>query len=141
MRRIEYIVIHCTATTQNAKISSIKTYWKNVLNWNSVGYHFIIRANGIYKQLTGLNSVVNGVKGHNKNSIHVAYIGGLKGIDNRTNEQKQSMFMLIEQLLKIYPDAKLKGHRDFKGVKKECPSFDVVKWFNELKEIEQLASK
>lgn len=32
-RDIKYIVIHCTATRQDSKVSSIVNYWKNSLDW------------------------------------------------------------------------------------------------------------
>ena len=45
-RKIEYIVIHCTATSPDAKVSGILRYWKEEKGWKSPGYHRIIKANG-----------------------------------------------------------------------------------------------
>lgn len=78
----------------------------------------------------------NGVKGHNKDSVHISYIGGIdkqgKPKDTRTPEQITSMIALIKMLKEIYPDADVLGHRDFPGVKKACPSFDVKSWLKTI---------
>jgi N-acetylmuramoyl-L-alanine amidase len=40
------------------------------------------------------------------------------------------MFDKIVELTERYPQAKVFGHRDFPGVKKACPSFDVRQWLS-----------
>jgi N-acetylmuramoyl-L-alanine amidase len=132
-RAIKHIVIHCTATPQNTSIQSIKDYWRRMKGWGDVaGYHYIIRANGEIIKLLEDSKISNGVFGHNASSINVAYIGGVDKngapLDNRTLYQKESMFNLIVSLCERYPQAVVLGHRDFKGVMKDCPSFDVKKW-------------
>jgi N-acetylmuramoyl-L-alanine amidase len=78
----------------------------------------------------------NGVAGHNANSVHVSYIGGVdakgKAVDNRTLEQKASMLLILRKLRKNYPEAVICGHRDFPGVKKDCPSFDARMAYKDL---------
>jgi N-acetylmuramoyl-L-alanine amidase len=132
MRRIDNIVLHCTATPQTTTIASIQSYWRNKLKWKSPGYHFIIKADGTAVQLQPIEKPSNGVAGHNAFSIHISYIGGVDGknkaIDNRTDAQKQTQIELIKKFKNQFPNAKIKGHRDFPGVSKECPSFDVGEW-------------
>jgi N-acetylmuramoyl-L-alanine amidase len=134
-REIKYIVVHCTATQPNATIEAIKNYWCNNLGWKNNGYHYIIKRNGIIEKITPENQIANGVAGYNQNSIHLSYIGGVdandKPLDNRTDAQKQAMFNLIMNLHARYPNAEIKGHRDFPKVQKACPSFDVKKWLQE----------
>jgi N-acetylmuramoyl-L-alanine amidase len=136
MRDIKNIVLHCTATPQTATIASIRAYWRNKLLWKNPGYHWIITPNGVAFQLLGTDKIANGVAGHNKDSIHISYIGGIdkngKAVDNRTNEQIETQIMLIKKLKAMFPDAKILGHRDFPGVHKECPSFDVATWIKSL---------
>ena len=128
MRKIDYIVIHCTATQPNTKKESILNYWKNTLKWKSVGYHRLIDANGIIHELARYEQVTNGVKGYNSNSIHFSYIGGVDEFNNpkdtRTLKQKESLLYLIKQAKKQFPKAIVQGHRDF-GAKKACPSFNA----------------
>lgn len=133
MRKINHIVIHCTATSQDISIKSICKYWNEILKWNSPGYHFIIEANGTLHNLLPIEKVANGVKGYNEHSIHISYIGGIdknkKAIDNRTDDQKMVMRKIVNELKIKFPDAEILGHRDFPNVKKDCPCFDVKKEF------------
>ena len=136
MRSIKYIVLHCTATAQNAKISAILDYWKNTLGWKSPGYHYIIEADGKVTNLQPIEKLSNGVAGHNSYSINISYIGGIdnrgRAIDNRTPEQKASMIKLVFELLQKFPNAKVQGHRDFPGVNKACPCFNAIPWWEEV---------
>jgi N-acetylmuramoyl-L-alanine amidase len=131
MRKINYIVVHCTATPQNTTVDSIKNYWTNVLGWKSYGYHYLIDAKGIVYAITPEDKISNGVKGYNKNSIHVSYIGG-KTKDDRTIEQKNRLISILTSLKNKYPNAKILGHRDFPNVNKACPQFDAIKEYQNI---------
>jgi N-acetylmuramoyl-L-alanine amidase len=133
MRQIKNIVIHCTATSQNATVDAIQRYWKEKLGWKNPGYHYMISPDGTVLKLESEDQLANGVAGHNANSIHISYVGGIDGsgqaVDNRTFRQQQEMYYLIIDILARYPGARLMGHRDFPGVIKDCPCFDVKEWF------------
>lgn len=141
MRRIDFIVIHCTATPQTTKVQSVLNYWKNVLKWRRPGYHFLIEANGNVVKLQDIDEPTNGVAGFNRNSIHISYIGGIdkngKPVDNRTTEQKKA---LIETIISVRNRIALnqrkfpliQGHKDFPGVNKACPSFDAKQEYQNL---------
>jgi len=135
MRTIKFIVVHCTATPVNTEIKNIQKYWKEQLGWKNAGYHYIIKRDGEVVQLQSEDTIANGVKGHNAESIHISYIGGIdkfnQPIDNRTPAQKHAMFDKIISLTEKYPNAKVQGHRDFPFVAKACPSFDVKTWLSE----------
>lgn len=134
-REIRYIVVHCTGTAPDAKVKSIQRYWKEVLKWKNPGYHYIIKRNGEIVSLQPEKMIANGVKGYNETALHIAYIGGVDKnnapVDNRTEEQQFSLFDKLVELSERYPFAKILGHRDFPGVVKACPSFDVGKWLKE----------
>ncbi len=137
MRTIKYIVLHCTATPQNTSIQSILNYWRNILKWIKPGYHIAIPANGLSKRLLDDREISNGVKGYNKESLNLSYIGGVDAhgqpIDNRTPAQIAEQIRIIRRWLKTYPDAEVVGHRDFPGVTKACPSFDARAWWASVK--------
>lgn len=136
IREIKYIVLHCTATPQTTTVKQIQDYWRNVNRWRSFGYHDIILPNGKIENILDINKIANGVAGYNSNSIHISYIGGVdannKPIDNRTPEQKDSQVILLQKYKKLFPTAVILGHRDFAGVKKACPSFDVKEWLKTI---------
>ena len=132
MREIKYIVIHCTATSQNTTVDSIERYWREVLGWRSPGYHWLIQSSGKRHQLAEDSQICNGVAGHNRNSIHISYIGGQHS-DDRTREQKQGLIDLVVFYKRKYPKAKVLGHRDFAGVSKACPQFNAIDEYKDLR--------
>lgn len=129
MRPIKSIVVHCTATHTSATVAAIMRYWREELGWKNPGYHYIIPPDGHTVQLQDERKIANGVRGHNQDSIHVAYIGGLN-YDDRSTRQKHVMFHLLRELSAKHPDAEIKGHNDFPGVQKACPQFDVKEWYS-----------
>ncbi len=143
MRDIKYIVIHCTASQPKTKMQVILDGWRKK-GWQSNGYHKLIAEDGVCVRLMDDELIGNGVKGHNSNSIHISYIGGVdkngKPLDTRTEAQKEMIKFEIEEYLKKYPKAQVLGHRDLSPDKdkdgivephewiKYCPCFDVKKW-------------
>ena len=132
-RDIKYIVVHCTATPTTTTLESIKRYWKEQRGWGETpGYHYIIKRDGVIIQLLDEKKNSNGVYAHNSNCINIAYVGGVdkdnKPVDNRSDAQKHAMFDIIVRLTERYPKAEVLGHKDFPGVQKACPCFDVKEW-------------
>jgi N-acetylmuramoyl-L-alanine amidase len=136
MREIKFLAVHCTATPQTATVSSIQSYWRNVLKWKMPGYHFIIKPDGEVVKLLSVDEISNGVKGFNSVSINIAYIGGVDSqnnpIDNRTPAQKKALRDLLEKFKIVHPKAIIQGHRDFPNVKKACPSFNAKEEYKNL---------
>ncbi|MFA6923606.1 MAG: N-acetylmuramoyl-L-alanine amidase [Bacteroidales bacterium] len=132
MRTIKNIVVHCTATPTDATVTAICRYWREQLGWKNPGYHYIILRDGSIDQLLDEELIANGVAGHNADSIHVAYIGGIdkdgKPIDNRSDMQRHTLFDILVWLCEKHQSAHIVGHRDFPGVSKACPCFDVREW-------------
>ena len=147
MRPIKHIVLHCTASQQSQSLASIQAHW-NRLGWRRPGYHRLIAADGTVHHLADYSQVTNGVAGHNSNSIHIAYIGGVdangRPVDNRTQQQRAAMLQLIYECAALFPQAVICGHRDFSPDKnrngviephewvKACPSFSVREWLREV---------
>lgn len=132
-RNIKYIVVHCTATPTTTTLESIKRYWKEQRGWGDTpGYHYFIKRDGTIVQLLDEKKNSYGVYKHNSECISIAYVGGIdkdgKPVDNRNDAQKHAMFDIIVRLTEKYPKAEVLGHRDFPGVKKACPCFDVKEW-------------
>ena len=141
MRQIQYIVVHCTAGSQRATtVESLKNHWKR-LGWQAPGYHYVVFPSGHTERMADDAKICNGVKGYNTVSVHIAYVGGIdscgRPIDNRTEAQKAALYFLLEQLKARYPQAVIRGHRDFSPdldgngeisedeFIKHCPCFDV----------------
>jgi N-acetylmuramoyl-L-alanine amidase len=129
MRTIQWLVVHCTATPQNTTVASILNYWRTQLGWKNPGYHIVIEANGKSHRLLDDSIPSNGVAGHNAHALHVSYVGGVdahnRGLDTRTPQQKAELLRILQRWKKLYPNARIQGHRDFPNVHKECPSFNA----------------
>jgi len=102
--------------------------------WTDIGYHYVIRRNGKVEVGRPLERPGAHAKGYNSNSIAIAWVGGMASgseepEDNRTAAQNETMVNLIKELQQKFPGAALLGHRDLKGVNKDCPCFDVREWF------------
>lgn len=130
-RVIKEIIVHCSATAEGRDftVEDIRR-WHKQQGWSDIGYHYVIGRHG--EQWKGRDVDVSGAhcEGHNRNSIGVCYIGGLdetgkKAKDTRTLQQKAVLLSLLTELKRLYPDAKIYGHRDF--ARKDCPSFDAKK--------------
>ena len=128
MRRISEIIIHCSATPEGKDftVEDIDR-WHKERGFKCIGYHYVIYRDGTIHEGRPVGQMGAHCKGHNSSSIGVCYIGGLdsegKAKDTRTPEQITSLRNLIDSCVKLYPGAKVYGHREFAN--KDCPCFDV----------------
>ncbi|SHJ36796.1 N-acetylmuramoyl-L-alanine amidase [Bacteroides stercorirosoris] len=143
MRKIDLIVIHCSATRAD------RCYTEHDLTadhlrrgFSGAGYHFYIRKNGDIKTLRAIEIPGAHVKGYNGSSVGICYEGGLdadgRPADTRTDFQKHSLRVLVLLLLKDYPGSRVAGHRDLSPDLnhngeiepeewiKQCPCFDAA---------------
>ena len=132
MRKIDEIILHCSATPEG-KCFTVQDIdrWHRERGFNGIGYHFVIYLDGSIHAGRPIENIGAHCLKHNAKSIGICYIGGLdsnhKAKDTRTPEQMKSMRKLCEDLLEQFPGATLHGHREF--AHKDCPCFDVKKWF------------
>lgn len=150
MRHIKYIVIHATATVEgkNFRAKDIDR-WHKSRGWRGIGYHYVVGLDGTIEKGRPDWRIGAHVKGNNRNSIGVVYIGGLSKQkapkDTRTPAQKQALRYLLKSLKKKYPEAEIVGHRDFSpdlngnGIiepfeyLKHCPCYDAKQEYKQLK--------
>lgn len=131
----KFIAIHCAATPPSADIGAKEIrQWHRAKGWIDIGYHFVIRRDGRVEKGRPVNVVGAHVEGHNSNSIGICMVGGItsdatkKAANNFTDAQFAALAELLRELKISYPEAEILGHRDFPGVRKDCPSFDVRRW-------------
>ena len=132
MRRIDLIVVHCSATRCDKPFPVTSLIRCHRDRFGFTGYHYYITRNGRtyqtrHEQLIGAHAV-----GYNKHSLGVCYEGGLDAhgetADTRTPRQKVALLNLLRKLKARHPQARIVGHRDLPGVKKDCPCFDVSEY-------------
>lgn len=139
-RTITELIVHCSATPEGVDytVDDIRR-WHRQQGWSDIGYHYVVYRNGLIidgrdVDLIGAHCLKGG---HNTHSIGICYIGGVdkddvkKSKDTRTHEQRAALKAILIDLKRLYPNAKIYGHRDFdKG--KDCPSFDARTEYSEL---------
>ena len=136
MRKIDKIIIHCSATVEgvNVSTSTIKRWHVQGRGWSDIGYHYIIPLDGEIEYGRELARSGAHCKGENENSIGICYIGGLndkkRAKDTRTEAQKEALVNILKTLTHIYPEASIHSHFEFAN--KACPCFNAGEEYAEL---------
>lgn len=128
------LTVHCAYTkpSQDIGAETIRQ-WHKDKGWSDIGYHFVIRRDGTLETGREFHRQGAHVAGHNHNSVGICLVGGMSEQGNPEPNYTDAQFITLRQLLDtlmhIYPHAQVKGHRDFEGVTKPCPCFDVAGWY------------
>lgn len=134
-----FIVVHCAATPPSLDVDAkMIDRWHRAKGWNGLGYARVIKRDGTIEQGRPDNAVGAHVEGFNTSSVGICLAGGVAADgktpeNNFTPDQFMSLLVVLKELTEAYPKAEVQGHRDFPGVKKACPSFDVKTWWATFK--------
>lgn len=148
MSKLQYLVIHCTATPLGQRVSAddIRAWHTSQpprgRGWKQVGYTDMIHLDGRIERLVANNEdavvdpweVTNGAVGYNGVSRHIVYVGGLgadgRPRDTRTPAQKAAMSAYVKGFAAKHKDVKIVGHNNLSA--KACPCFDVKMWLKSI---------
>jgi N-acetyl-anhydromuramyl-L-alanine amidase AmpD len=126
LKSVDYIVVHGSETKDDKDIGveEIRRSHRQK-GWLDVGFHFIIRRDGEVER--GRPHDVPGahVRGYNHVSLGICLVG-----QTYTDVQMKELRVLILDLLKLHPEAKVCGRRDMGKANTHNPGFDVGEWFN-----------
>lgn len=140
MRKINEIIIHCTATrpdwwtgtSAQVKTNEVRN-WHTSKGWSDIGYHYLIDRDGTVVTGRPLDRTGAHVKGHNTGTVGIALFGGFGGsagdsfADNFTEDQERALLDLIAKLKADHPSiTKISGHNQYAA--KACPCFSVPAW-------------
>lgn len=133
MLPIKYLTVHCAATPEGRDVKTATiTAWDKA-KFGQTSYHWVIEIDGT--MIRTLADAARGAHtgGHNTGNIGICYVGGMDrqmkaAKDTRTPAQKKALRTLIRTYQERYPGIVVRGHRDWPGVSKACPSFDVPAW-------------
>lgn len=94
MRKIDSIIVHCSATKAGQDFTAADIdRWHRERGFNGIGYHYVIRLDGRLEKGREIDLPGAHCKGWNERSIGLCYIGGLDEnghpADTRTNVQKR----------------------------------------------------
>lgn len=133
---VKWLVVHCSASRCNQPFTVERLIETGRQRFGQPSYHYYVRRNGNVDPI--LPESVQGVHavGYNHCSIAVCYEGGLdengNAADTRTELQKASLYELLKQLRRDYPQARIIGHRELPHVAKDCPCFDASAEYTDL---------
>ncbi len=155
LARYDHLIVHCTATPPQLDVDAV---WVDRLHrargWRCCGYHVVITRDGLWQDSddghptrpigeSGAH-VGNCGRGWNGRSFGVALAGGVsvaggRGMDNFTLAQGATLYRGICRFLKLHPQSTIVtvlGHRNLIALTgappKDCPSFDVGKFMDEI---------
>ncbi len=131
-RRIDEIIIHCTATPEGRahSVDDIRG-WHVGQGWKDIGYHWVVLLDGTVAPGRPESQVGSHVARHNTGTLGVVYVGGVAADgktpkDTRTPAQREALLAHVNALIARYPTIKkVTGHNQYAA--KACPSFDVRK--------------
>ena len=131
MLPIKFLTIHCAATPEGRDDKATTISKWDQQRFGQVSYHHVVELDG-----TAVRTLPDTTRGahvgnHNTGNIGICYVGGMdaanaKPKDTRTDAQKATLRRLVAEYKAKYPGIIVRGHRDWPGVAKACPSFDVA---------------
>ena len=137
----EMIVIHHTGfpnVDKDSNVVDIHRLHQEVNGWAGVGYHYLIRKDGMIEQGRRPEAIGAHAYQHNKNSIGICLAGNFN-IGNPTKAQLSSVKELVTWLCRKYnlnsmKDGVIVGHRDLNDT--SCPGDNL---YSELPKIRRAA--
>lgn len=132
-----FLTVHCAQTDAefDCDVADVRGWHVKENGWKDIGYHYFIKRDGTIQRGRPRWALGSHVAGHNHESLGISMAGGCDKHGNEENnftpEQWASLRALLIELKQLYPSAKINGHRDYAGVTKYCPSFDVATWLAE----------
>jgi N-acetylmuramoyl-L-alanine amidase len=132
---IKYLTIHCTATPEGRNNTAEEVRKWDIERFGQPSYHCVIELSGKIVRHLQDNEKGAHVAKNNTGNIGIAYVGGTttlnagaKPKDTRTTAQKSAIKGLVLAYYEKNPDLIVRGHNEWPGVTKACPSFSVKDW-------------
>ena len=137
MRKINEIILHCSATPNHMDIGvkEITDWHVNGNGWNDIGYHIVIRRDGTIEDGRPINKIGSHCYGHNRHSIGICLVGEGKTHESFTELQYEALQTTIASLMQLYPTiTKVTQHSDYDSKKPFCAGLtdDQLFFYNNL---------
>ena len=113
MRRINKIIIHCSATPEGREVNAETIdRWHRERGFSMIGYHYVIGLNGQIEEGRPEKMVGAHCKGHNGESIGICYIGGMDKDNKEPKDTKHLPAPANKALVAIVNIARKYAHYD-----------------------------
>ncbi|MDK2821757.1 MAG: N-acetylmuramoyl-L-alanine amidase [Clostridia bacterium] len=114
--KTELIVLHHAATSK-CTVQDIHQWHLN-RGWTGIGYHYFVRKDGSVYRGRPRDTVGAHAYNYDFNSIGICAEGNYE-VEQMPEAQLKAIITLVAELEKIYPDAKVVGHRELNAT--VCP--------------------
>jgi N-acetyl-anhydromuramyl-L-alanine amidase AmpD len=127
---ITHLTFHCAATPEGRDVSAKTICDWDIAKFGEISYHWVVLLDGTAVRTLRDSQRGAHTGGHNTGNIGVCYVGGMdarmaKSKDTRTPAQRARLRQVAHDYEQQYPNLIILGHRDWPGVRKDCPCFDV----------------
>jgi N-acetylmuramoyl-L-alanine amidase len=124
---IKYLVIHCSDSPDDRDVDAEEIHrWHKERGWDGIGYHYVIKRNGITENGRPVYWTGAHVSGHNHHSIGICLIGR----NDFADVQMEALKKLLYALKFKNQDARICGHYELDD-RKTCPNFAVGSWLED----------
>jgi N-acetylmuramoyl-L-alanine amidase len=129
----DFLAVHCSASKPSMRVDEDTIrQWHQARGWIDIGYNIVILRDGTVQIGRPIDYQGAHVEGFNSKALGICLVGGInedgEPEDNFTPEQKAALLTTLRFCRLYARGARIQGHRDFPGVAKACPSFDVRAW-------------
>ena len=126
--KIKFLIIHCSDTPDNEDLSASDIHQMHLgFGWDGIGYHKIIKRNGVIENGRPEFWIGAHTYGVNDKSLGICLIGK----NHFTKNQFNSLKNILIDWKDIYVNAEILGHCKAIETKKTCPNFDVSAFLKE----------
>ncbi len=130
--KLRFLTIHCAATPEGRDVKAATISEWDRAKFGQTSYHHVVELDGNAVRTLRDNQRGAHTGGANTGNIGVCYVGGMDrqmktAKDTRTEAQRATLRRIVAEYRARFPDIVVRGHRDWPGVKKACPSFDVAR--------------
>ena len=129
---IKFLTIHCAATPEGRDVKAATIGEWDKARFGQISYHFVIELDGTVVRTLPDTAKGAHVGGNNTGNVGVCYVGGcdraMNAKDTRTPAQQAALAALVRTYQQRVPGITVRGHNEWPGVTKACPSFDVSDW-------------
>lgn len=133
--KIKSLTIHCAATPEGRHNTAAEVTQWDIDRFGQPSYHHVIELSGKTVRTLNDNQVGAHTAKRNTGNIGVCYVGGTETLDaggkpkdTRNKSQRAALREAVLDYQRKIPGIVVKGHNEWPGVAKACPSFDVSAW-------------
>jgi N-acetyl-anhydromuramyl-L-alanine amidase AmpD len=126
---VKFLVVHCadSKSHMNVTVETLRQWHVKENGWSDIGYHYLIKFDGSIHECRSEKYQGAHCRTVNDKSIAICLEGGFGGVNNFTERQLFSLRHFLSEKKCTHKNASIVGHSHFDD--KECPSFDVVAWW------------